>query len=161
MPVLTSFLTRKHCLVGWAAEVKSGCNVQSQQAVSETEQVGLVAFGQSPWVAEMNQDFCSMEFFSVVHGINKGLQGSELFQNIPEATRMLCQHGEATISKNSTLKALTNIFTFCTSSDFSLSKTWWVLCDGSRSSSSSSRSSNIGVHSILTWANDFLLDFIL
>jgi hypothetical protein len=56
--------------------------------MKETKQCGLATFSQPCSVADMNQDFCNMEFFSVAHG-NKGFQGSELFQIFPEAKRML------------------------------------------------------------------------
>jgi hypothetical protein len=50
---------------------------------------GLTTFSRPRTVADMNQDFCSMEFFGVAQGVSKGFQGSELFQIFPEARRML------------------------------------------------------------------------
>jgi hypothetical protein len=60
-----------------------------ESAVKETKRFGLTTFSRPCTVADMNQDFCSMEFFSVAHGNLKGFQGFELFQIFPEARQML------------------------------------------------------------------------
>jgi hypothetical protein len=62
----------------------------TESILKETKQFGLTTFSRPCSVADMNQDFRKMEFFSVAHSIkNKGFQGSELFQIFPEAKRML------------------------------------------------------------------------
>jgi hypothetical protein len=55
----------------------------------QTMQLGFSTFSRARTIADMNQDFRSMELFSVAHGVSKGFQGSELFQIFPEARRML------------------------------------------------------------------------
>jgi hypothetical protein len=60
-----------------------------ESAVKETKRFGLTTFSRPCTVADMNHDFCSMDFFGVAHGVSKGFQGSELFRIFPEARRML------------------------------------------------------------------------
>jgi len=52
----------------------------TELAVLETKRAGFTTFSRPRSVATMNQDFRSMELFSVAHGVSKGFQGSELFQ---------------------------------------------------------------------------------
>ena len=61
----------------------------TESAVEDTKRFGLTTFSRPRTVADMNQDFRSMDFFSVAHGVSKGFQGSELLQIFPEAQRML------------------------------------------------------------------------
>lgn len=61
----------------------------TESAGGKTEQVGLDAFGQPCLVAEMKQDLPNMKLFSLAHGVNKGVQGFELFIIFLEAKGML------------------------------------------------------------------------
>jgi hypothetical protein len=71
----------------------------TESTLKETKQFGLTTFSRPRSVADMNQDFRNMEFFSVAHSINKGFQGSEPFQIFPEAKRMLSVSLRNTIVK--------------------------------------------------------------
>jgi hypothetical protein len=61
----------------------------TELALVETTRLGFLTFSRPRSLATMNQDFWSMELFSVAHGVAKGFQGSELFQIFPEAQRVL------------------------------------------------------------------------
>jgi hypothetical protein len=61
----------------------------TELALVEISRLGFSTFSRPRLLADMNQDFRSMELFSVAHGVSKGFQGSELFQIFPEARRML------------------------------------------------------------------------
>jgi hypothetical protein len=84
----------------------------TESAVEETKQFGLT-------VAHMNQDFCSMEFFSVAHSVSKGFQGSELFQIFPEAQRMLLAWAKENLERLNSERAceylLTIVIPYCQS----------------------------------------------
>jgi hypothetical protein len=55
----------------------------TESAVEETNRFGLTTFSRPRTVADMNQDFRSMEVLGVAHGVLKGFQGSELLQIFP------------------------------------------------------------------------------
>ena len=71
----------------------------TELTVKETKQFGLTTFCRPRSIAEMNQDFRTMEFFSVPYGVSNGFQGAELFQIFPEAQRMLLAWGKKNLER--------------------------------------------------------------